>query len=273
MERRLTDMHCYGSVLRRRHVSGFLLTEAVYSSGVKIPKHSHAEANFCMALEGTCSEAYGRKTREYKSLTWDFLPPNNAHSLSFHGAGIRCFSVEIAASWMARAREHSLTLDTSLHSEGGLLAGLLMRLYDEFHHMDNASPLSIEGLVLEMLAEVSRRPAGLMDRRPPRWLNRAKEMLYARFSGHIGLASLAESVGVHPVHLAREFRKHYHCTVGEYVRHLRIQRACQELSKPELTLAEIALMVGYSDQSHFSRTFKQATGMTPAKYRSTFGSC
>jgi AraC family transcriptional regulator len=272
MDQILPEMHYYGSVLKSHYVSGFLLTEAVYSSGVKIPKHSHAEANICIALKGTCSEAYGRKSREYKALTWDFLPPNHSHSLSLHGAGIHCFSLEIAPSWLERAREHSLMLDTSLHCEGGLLAGLLMRLYDEFQQMDNASPLSIEGLALEMLAEVSRRYAGASERRPPRWLNNAREILHAQFSAQIGLASLAESVGVHPVHLAREFRKHFHCTVGEYVCHLRVRYACHELYKFELSLADIAVMAGYSDQSHFSRAFKRIMHMTPAKYRATFSS-
>ena len=54
---------------------------------------------------------------------------------------------------------------------------MMMKLYREFLHMDEASPLAIEGLALEMLAEVSRRQVSLSDRTPPRWLGRAVELL------------------------------------------------------------------------------------------------
>jgi AraC family transcriptional regulator len=67
--------------------------------------------------------------------------------------------------------------------------------------------------------------------------------------------------------LSREFRRYYSCTVGEYVRHLRIEYACRLLSASNASLAEIALAAGFFDQSHFARNFKWQTGMTPHEYR------
>jgi AraC family transcriptional regulator len=78
---------------------------------------------------------------------------------------------------------------------------------------------------------------------------------------------LAQSVGVHPVTLARAFRQAFGCTVGEYVRHLRIERAAHQLAGTELSLAEIALAAGFSDQSHFSNLFRHHTGLSPSKFR------
>ena len=75
---------------------------------------------------------------------------------------------------------------------------------------------------------------------------------------------------MHPVHLAREFRRFQRCTIGEYIRQLRIERACRQLHASDEPLATIASAVGFSDQSHFSRTFKRLIGMTPAGYRATF---
>ena len=69
------------------------------------------------------------------------------------------------------------------------------------------------------------------------------------------------------MHLARAFRKHFGCTPGEYVRHLRIEFASRELSKSDTPLVEIALAAGFAHQSHFSRIFKRQTGMTPSAFR------
>jgi AraC family transcriptional regulator len=81
------------------------------------------------------------------------------------------------------------------------------------------------------------------------------------------LSGLAQSVGVHPVTLARAFRHAFGCTVGEYVRSLRIERAAHQLAQTELSLAEIALGAGFSDQSHFSNLFRHHTGLSPSKFR------
>jgi AraC family transcriptional regulator len=74
---------------------------------------------------------------------------------------------------------------------------------------------------------------------------------------------------VHPVHLARTFRRYYHCSPGEYVRRLRLESATRELCASDASLIEIALAAGYCDQSHFSKSFKRHTGMSPARFRAS----
>jgi AraC family transcriptional regulator len=71
---------------------------------------------------------------------------------------------------------------------------------------------------------------------------------------------------VHSVHLARQFKRTFGWTVGDYVRRLRVEFVCQQLEtgKP---LAELALRAGFSDQSHLTRIFKRFTGQTPGEYR------
>jgi AraC family transcriptional regulator len=81
------------------------------------------------------------------------------------------------------------------------------------------------------------------------------------------LGELAADVSVHPVHLARAFRKRYLCSVGDYIRKLRIEAACHALLNSDTAIAEIALRSGFSDQSHLCRTLKQYTGMSPRHFR------
>lgn len=267
MELRLTETHFQGRILKTWQVSGLSLVEAVYEPKLEVPRHEHQQANFCIALRGSCTERFGEKTREYKPFTLDFLPPGCPHSLNFQAVELRYFSMNIAPQWLERAREYSLLVDRSIHCHGGLLGELFMRVYKEFTWMDEASPLAVEGLALEMLAEVSRRQAKARERRSARWLEQARDLLHARFSEPPSLVGIAAAVSVHPIHLAREFRKQFHCTIGEYVRRLRVEYACAELASSETALADIAAAAGFSDQSHFSRTFKHLIGMTPAQYR------
>jgi AraC family transcriptional regulator len=69
------------------------------------------------------------------------------------------------------------------------------------------------------------------------------------------------------VTLARTFRRTFGCTVGEYLRRLRIERAAEQLVSGDLPLAEIALAAGFADQSHFSNVFRRRTGVSPSAFR------
>jgi AraC family transcriptional regulator len=211
---------------------------------------------------------FAGRVRHYEALTVQFLPPFQCHTLDFSLTDTRAFSINVDTQWLERAREYSLKLENSIHYHGGLPAALMMKLYREFRQIDNASQLAIEGLTLELLAEVSRHHESSRDKHSPQWLERAVEMLRDRFAERLTIPEVAMSVGVHPVHLAREFRRFKRCTIGEYVRQLRIERACHQLHDPEESLAAIAAGAGFSDQSHFCRTFRRFVGMTPSEYRS-----
>ena len=270
MELGVQERHFRGHIIKTSEFAGLRLVDHVYSANTRVPKHSHQYAVFCVGLTGMCSEVFAGKVRRYEALTVEFLPADQSHSLEFPFADTRAFSIDIATSWVERAREFSLRLDHSVHAHGGLLSGLMMKIYDEFRHLDSASPVAIQGLTMEMFAAVSRNNSNLSQRRPQRWLACAEELLRESFAEHLTLAQVASAAGVHPVYLARGFRRFHGCTIGEYIRRLRVERACRQLSSSDASLATIAAGSGFSDQSHFSRTFKRLMGMTPAQYRANF---
>ena len=269
MELRIQESLSGGRIIKSHEVAGLRLVEGVYSAKTKVPKHSHQHAVFCVALTGMCNEVFAGKVRQYEASTVEFLPANQCHSLDFPSADTRSFSIDISTYWLDQAREFSLRMDHSVHCHGGLLNGLMMKIYGEFRHLDGASALAIQGLALEMLAAVSREP-NMRARQPQRWLTNAVELLRESFTEHLTIAQVATAASVHPVYLAREFRRFHGCTIGEYIRRLRVERACRQLSSSNESLAAIAVSAGFSDQSHFSRTFKRLVGMTPAQYRANF---
>ena len=128
----------------------------------------------------------------------------------------------------------------------------------------------IEAILFEIIASASSSSTDLCEHGVPKWLKQAQEYLHAHFAENVSFTALAELVGMHPVYLAREFHRAYGCTMGEYVRRLRIEVACRKIAGSDLSLSEIALSVGFYDQSHFTNVFKRFTGVTPAQYRAVF---
>jgi AraC family transcriptional regulator len=260
-------MQYHETATSKLRLRGLTLAIASYEMRQKVPNHSHENAFLCMALRGVCTEIYGRKVRVFEPSVLSFLPAGNMHSLEFHNTGMHSFSIEIAPLLAQRVGEYSLSLDTSIHCHGGLLTQLYKKTYAEFVRMDDVAPLAIEGLVLEMLAEVSRgQTEGAVDR-SPRWLKQAQELIHEQFSESLTLSDISRAVGIHPVHLCRVFREHHRCTIGDYIRRLRIESASRQILTSNAALVEIAAAAGFSDQSHFSRIFKRVMGVTPTEYR------
>ena len=267
-EEALTSQEVADLQVTEREVAGFYLKESAYPPAYRIPKHSHENPSFYLVTRGTSTEIFGRTSWECKPLSLVFTPPGEVHSEQYHNSGGRCFILEIAPNQLDHFHEHSVRLDRASIYQVGLPAWLAMRLYREYRQMDEVSPLIIEGLAFEIIAEVARREVR-SELRPPRWLLQAKDLVRAEFSENLTLNSIAKSVGIHPVHLATTFRQHYRQTVGEYVRQLKIEYACGEISASDTPLVDIALAAGFSDQGHFSKTFKRLTGMSPARFRAT----
>ena len=256
----------YGEIMRKRQASGLILSELKHETARKLPSHSHELAYFCLLLGGNYWEQMGRKRIIYKPLTVMFHPPETTHVDEIGSGGGRFFSVEIKAEWIERLREciGATELDSSLHE--GDLVWLAMRLYREHKQMDACSMLTIEGLVLEMLALVGRMKE-LKEQHGPAWLLRAIDLLHSEFRSNLKVQDIANEVGVHPFHLSRVFRSVHQQTIGEYVQRLRVSYACKELALPENDLVSIALASGFVDQSHFTRVFKNVTGITPGAYK------
>src|SRR5262245_50181567 len=263
---KLSRGHFFGHVLSSRKVGDFLLNETGYFPGARIPPHSHEEGYFCLVRRGTYSEAYGTRRRTCGPFTLAFHPPGELHSEIFDNQEVMSFNIEIPRAWVGRMGECAVTLDRSAGFAGGPGAAQALKLEQEFRSTDCASHLAIEGLILEIVAEACRlENREELDR--PAWLRQVREILHDRFSEALSLRDLAKLVDIHPVHMATAFKAHFHCTIGEYVRHLRIEYACRELEQSSKSLAEIASAAGFSDQSHLSRVLKERLGVTPTEYR------
>jgi len=270
MKPKLSYHSHHGKINSSRQISGIAFTEVIYAPQSKFPKHAHRDACFCLVHQGGYTEVFGNTTLVAKPNSLIFRPPEEIHSNNVGDTKVRCSLIEFDAEWFERLGKHTAILDCPGSFDNNQLVWLAMRIYNEFQQLDDVSPLVIEGLALEMLAQVTRSSRKNFGRLPPRWLSRVKEFLQEQFSEQMTLSYIAESADVHPAYLANAFRQHYHRSVGEYLRQLRIEFACREIVTTDTSLVEIALTAGFSHQAHFTTTFKRSTGMTPAQYRLIF---
>jgi AraC family transcriptional regulator len=249
-----------GRMISARSVGDVTLTETLYRPDMRMERHSHDAPYFCFVRRGSFREQLRRGSTLHGPSDVIFHPAGEEHEDLFLGDGALCFNVQIRPSLMGALRQDELPAGIRT-----AVARTMRRLHAE-HRRGDASSLVIEGLVYQALGEAfQRRPGRGRTRRG--WLERVRSDIQERYSEPLSIADLAARAGVHGGHLCRAFRQDYGQSVAAFVRDVRVRAAKRFLDEGRSPLAEIALATGFADQSHFSRVFKQAVGMTPAVYR------
>jgi len=252
--------------LSRLKLSGLTLTETLHAPSSIVPAHVHNAASICMTLVGQGIEMIDGVRVDTHPGCVLMRGPNILHANQYDPGPHRGFMIELEPRWLNTCRHFLRVFEGQRHFSGGLASALGLRIYRESRVKDSVAPVIVEGLMLELLGHASRSLIKTPIR-PPSWLAQARDLLHGRFNDSLNLVDIANTVGVHPTHLARTFKKHYRTTVGEYVRRLRLDWATRQLSETEDSIAEIASSAGFYDQSHFSHLFKLHTGFTPAEFR------
>jgi AraC-like DNA-binding protein len=121
-----------------------------------------------------------------------------------------------------------------------------------------------------MLLDVYQKFLKHRSNKVPDWAKELKAIIQDHIDTNLSLSLkvISENLNVHPSYLSREFSKYFDdLSFGDYIRKLRIEKATTLLSGSQYSLAEIAYLTGFSDQSHFNRIFKKNIGITPSQYR------
>ena len=252
--------------LNKIKLCALTLTETLHPSGSRIPPHVHNQPTVCVALTGQGVEVVGGLRLPTQPGCVIMRGPNVMHSYEYGVVPQRAFMIELGEKWLQSCQHIRRLFEGHRLFANGPVSALALRIYREAQVRDSVASVIVEGLMLEMLGHASRSLVK-MPVRPPAWLTQARDLLHGRFNDSLNLVEIAHTVGVHPTHLARTFKKHYRTTVGEYLRQLRLDWAKRQLSETEDSMAEIASAAGFYDQSHFSHLFKQHTGFTPAEFR------
>ncbi len=103
-----------------------------------------------------------------------------------------------------------------------------------------------------------------------RRLTRACEYVLANYAQPIAVADLASRAHLSASQLQREFRRLFGMNPGEYILRVRLLMARRELEESNAPVGQIALDCGFYDQSHFTRAFRAANGLSPREHRRRF---
>ena len=256
-----------GEILRKRGIANFTVLEGVYRPNQVLPRHFHEQAYVSVALQGAYLEHCGLKSWDCGDGGVIFHVAGESHSNRFYETGARLLIVEIKPQFMGELQQQGVLTDRQSSLTSQYCRQIGWKLSQMLALSDPLSGLSAEGLGIELLSE-ALQPLFLGSKRhEPDWLRTVNEMVHDRYREALTLSELAGAVGVHPVHLARAFRKRYDCCVGDLIRRLRTEAACHALINTDASIAEIASCNGFTDQSHLCKILKRQTGKTPGQYR------
>lgn len=224
--------------------------------------HFHENAHLSFVLQGGCSEKKKeRYTRRAGGLT--FYHAGEPHQIVQMAADGRHINIELERSFFTR---HGLAEEDVLQVMKRIpdFKFVMVKIGKELATNDAFSNETIYSLLIALLGQ-SKSEGRHQDL--PAWAVRAREYLQDCWNETGMLTALAGAVGVHPVTVSKYFPKYFSCTIGEYMRKLKIERALALINSPSATLTEVAYQCGFADQSHFTRTFKEYTGLLPSHYR------
>jgi AraC family transcriptional regulator len=246
-------------------VPGFVLHRGVHAQGTELPRHSHDDPTICYVLRGRFTEYTAGHAVDCVTDSLKVMPAGEPHWNRFAAGETRGLRVDVDRSRFDEATAIHRLLGERLFLRGDRARDLMGRLLRELEASDDAASLAVEGLLLELLATLSResRPREAF----PAWLREADAMVRELYATSIALGDVARAVGVTPATLARAYRAEFRMSLGERVRRLRIEAAARELLASREPLAAIAARAGFYDQSHFTGLFRRYVGVTPAEYR------
>jgi AraC family transcriptional regulator len=159
------------------------------------------------------------------------------------------------------------------------LRSVMLAVYEELRTGGATAPLLVESLanvlsvhLIRHITGPHRLPAATDGVLPRRKLNTVIEYIMENLEGNPTLEQMAALVHLSPYHFARQFKATTGLPPHRYLIARRVERAQHLLRKDdELGLAEVALRVGFSDQSKFSFHFKRIVGVTPGQFRISEG--
>ena len=258
-----------GESLTKINNGRFILTETRHEADLSLKMHSHEYANLVCILEGDYTENIGRKSFECVSRSLLLKPAGELHLDQYRHGGSHCLVIEILPEMEESFQRLPALLQEVRYIKTAETSNITSRIYDELCIADGISEMAIEALTLELLVHINRQTPRRPKSKTPPWILQARDFIHDNFADPISLSDIATAAEIDSSHLTRVFRRTFHCSIGEYIRKLRLDYAADQLVKSDRTLIEISLSAGFYDQSHLSRSFKTSYGLTPGKYRSS----
>ena len=255
----------YLGVNKRQQAYGEIyMSNTCYNKEIQSDWHYHENPFFSFLLSGGSVENRKNECIECVAGEVYFYNWQEPHKNTNYQKNTQNFNIELDAHWLTSLGINETAIAGSFLVQNPDIKFTIVKLFKEFLRPDSLSEASVNLLILELLHQLSNTS---VSRHKPAWLIQLKEILHDNWSENLSLHQLGSLLHIHPVTISKYFSRYFDCTLGEYVRKLRVEKALGLVRSTSSSLSTIAYECGFADQSHFIRTFKNQTGFRPNEFR------
>ncbi|MDG9669276.1 AraC family transcriptional regulator [Hahella sp. CR1] len=238
-------------------------------------RHYHLDYHIGIVTEGVQRQQYKGEIQVLGPGFISLMPPGEIHDGASDSDAytLRTFRAPYDLMQEASAELSDAHLGPELFGNVFEDSATATRLFHLHNTMcsERVSTLAIQSEWLSVLDALFTHTRAIKPRRDPNALSHAQwrrmqDYCLANLSEKITLDDLATLCGLGRFLFLRQFKRTVGMTPHAWLLRLRLEQACALLTQGSLSIAQIAQRVGFYDQSHFNRSFRQAYGVAPSGY-------
>lgn len=251
-----------GKIVNSLSKDGAIISTAHYSiEECGQGMHYHENPHICFLFQGGDVESRNDRSYERKTGEIYFYFAGEKHASVSRKSVSKHTNIEFGETFLQKYDLSETQLEKAVRNN--LDAGfLILKIQQEMLIGDDCSHLAIQSLLLNLTDSSKSK-----NENAPNWVKRLDELLNDRWNESLALEEIAAAIQKYPTTISKFFPKYFSCTLGEYLRKIRINKSIPLIRNSEMTLTEIAFHCGFADQSHFTRNFKEFTGFLPREFR------
>jgi len=261
---KLSSGEFFGLTSHKLETGGLILTDTAYTHEY-VDWHYHENVYFTFILSGKVIEGNKKGKVNLSAGSLLFHNAQESHYNIKPRGETRGMHIELQQRWISEMFPHADVKEGSFELLCPKMKILFYQLLRESKIADDLTTLGVQNLVIEATNPFfsGSRESGFR----PSWVDKVGDLLQDNYFCPPNLKEIAIVAGVHPVHLSRSFTKYFGCTIAEYIRLLKVERAFSMLAVKGNSLSTVAHCCGFADQSHMIRCFKTLSGNTPLFFR------
>jgi AraC family transcriptional regulator len=261
---KLSSGEFFGVTNQKLETGGLILTNTAYTHDY-VDWHHHENVYFTFLLKGKVIEGNKKGKLNLSAGSLLFHNAQESHYNIKPPGETRGMHLELQHRWFNEMYPNVDVKEGSFEISCPRTKILFYKLLRESKIADDLTAPGIQNLVMEAVSPLFSGTGESLFR--PSWIDKVGELLQDNYLCPPDLKAIAAVAGVHPVHLSRSFTKYFGCTIAEYIRLLKVERAFSQLSLKGSSLSTIAYSCGFADHSHMVRCFKAFSGNTPLFFK------
>lgn len=264
--KQLTKGQYFGDKKNITQIDSLVLTETEFSGSNDVDWHFHDNMHFCYSLLGNSCQISKKDKHFISSGSLIYHNSEAPHFNTNHSNHSKNFYIEIEDEWYEKLHLKNNLPKGVINLKNPNIKIAIDKIYTETKVNDNCSKIQIESILIIAMGMLKCIPE-LGNHDKPQWTRHVKELIHENPCVNFSLVEISKEIGIHPVHLSRQFKNYFGQSLGEYIRFVKIHKVASLLKNKEVSLIDICYLTGFYDQSHMAKLFKKTFKITPLKYR------